>query len=650
MPKIPNLPERTGLTGDENVIIETGGIVQRGRLGAMVGALIDGVVSGIGAIIQLVANEVEVQGNALGDSLAPPPARTYMRNGVFPIVDQNGDSLLWVDMFGRIGAQEFVSGPNPEPVTVSDGKAIIRRDRDGEVLEWYDYREGRLRVPGDLWDRPETSIAGARFSVMAGADVVAIVGPDGALMDPASGSSPVAFVKDVDDGGGSIAQVHVATGTAVFRLTSAPVHCHAPRFIAPGLIKYARDDGVIASVRAVLDEGVSATSIEHYAVHGQSLAGGSSNVAYPVTAPFPPDPNVLMFNGGVRAAFGDAAYNPANFLSFTPASEVFAGTRGDTGRTAFGFAMKRARRAQILVTSSGDGGAPFDEIGPGTLIWDNLLYGVERGKVLADAASKSFTVPAVHWRHGESNASTNAAGYADMLDQAISAIQTDIPAITGQSVPPILTMQQINHTILVGGVYTIFGPGDAQGIVGLTDPRAILCCPQYLGEYIDIYHMTSRGYARIDAYAAKATRRHLYEGWSWKPLHMAAAQHSGRKIIVTIAGGMIDRGGAITIDTRLVSDPGQFGFAYRDSANSATIVSVEVVGRNQLCLWLSAIPTGSSPEVGAAYWATWASSAPAQGPTTGLRTCIRDNDPECCPFTGFPLHNYLISQKIGVSA
>ena len=32
MPKIPNLPERTGLTGDENVIIETGGIVQRGRL------------------------------------------------------------------------------------------------------------------------------------------------------------------------------------------------------------------------------------------------------------------------------------------------------------------------------------------------------------------------------------------------------------------------------------------------------------------------------------------------------------------------------------------------------------------------------------------------------------------------------------------
>jgi len=651
MPKIPDLPERIDPTGEENVIIESGGNVLRARLGVMVGALIDGVINGLAAIIQMVADEVDSQGGALRDALAPAPPRAYRRNGVWPLAEQGDDILLWIDSFGRIGGQEFVTGSNPEPITVRDGKAILRRDSAGQPIEWYDYPLARSRHPGDLWDRPETSIPGASLSVVSGIDVTAAIGPDGALMQPASAAAPVPFVKAVDDGAGPIAQVFVATGAATHRLTSSPVDCYNPHIIAPGLVKYARDDGRIALARTWLDESISATAIEGYFLHGQRLAGGTTDpLIYDLTAPEPPDHNVLMFNGGVRAAFGGSAYDPANFTALVPARESWLSTRGDTGRTCFGFAMKRARRAQILVASSGNGGTAFADLGPGTVIWDNLLYGVTRGKALADAAGKSFVVPAVHWRQGESNSGSSSTDYAAMLDQAIDAIQADIPPITGQAAPPILTMQQINHPTMVSGIYTIFGPGDAQGIVGLTDARAILTCPQYLGAFIDVYHMTPESYARMDAYAAKATRRHLYEGRPWKPLHMASAVRSGRKIIVTIAGGTVDHGGAIMVDTSIVTDPGQRGLVFRDSSSSARIVAVEIIGRNQLLVWLDAVPTGTGAQIGAAYWAPWATSSPAQGPTTGLRTCIRDNDPECCPMTGFALHNYLISQKIGVSS
>lgn len=613
-------------------------------------ASLEGVAQGFGDIIALVASAVEDQREAIEPLLSPPPDRSYMRRGVWPLAEQGDDVLLWVDQFGRIGGQEFAAGPDPEPVSIRDGMAVVRRDLSGQVVEWYDYRNERARLTGDLWDRTETSIPGASLSTISGGDVTAAIAADGAFMEPASSDAPVAFIKPVDDGAGPIGQVHIATGTAVYRLTSSPVDCHAPKIIAPGLVKYARDDGIIANARGWLDEAPSTSAIEAYLLHGQSLAGGSTNPIHDLTAPDPPDPDVLMFNGGIRAGFGTDVSDPDNFASFTPAHEEYFSTRGDTGRTCFGFSMKRARHAQILVASTGTGGASFDIIGPGTVIWDNLLYGVMRGKALAEAAGKSFTVRSVHWRHGESNGATGAAGYADMLDQAIVAIQSNITAITDQPLPPIMSLQQINHPTMVGGVYTIFGPGDGQGIVGLNDPRAILCCPQYLGEFIDVYHMTPQSYARMDSYVAKATRRHLFEGRPWNPLHMAAAVRSGRKILVTIAGGMVDYGGAITSDTRRVSDPGNLGFVYRDSTDSAYIVAVEIAGRDQLIIWLNAAPTGSGQELGVAYWAPWATSSPAQGPTTGLRSCIRDNDPECCPMTGYPLHNYLISQKIGVSA
>lgn len=59
MPKIPALPLRADPDGTENVIVEVDGMVQRGRLGALVGVLVDGVVAGLASIIEFLAEAID---------------------------------------------------------------------------------------------------------------------------------------------------------------------------------------------------------------------------------------------------------------------------------------------------------------------------------------------------------------------------------------------------------------------------------------------------------------------------------------------------------------------------------------------------------------------------------------------------------------
>lgn len=585
------------------------------------------------------------------------PKSLARRAGVTPLVeDRFGNIWLWLDDAGRIGAPAFASGPNPEPIAIVDGKAVSRRAKDGTPVEWYDYRRGQLRHAGDAWDRPERGPGNSAWAVMAKNDVLTGISPDGAVMEPASAIAPVAFVRPVDDGGGPINQVFVATGSAIVRLTAGMVNCYAPKVIAPGLVKYCREDGTLSIARFFVSTVVAATSIIAIVLHGQSLAMGTTDVTIPVRTPYNPDPNIIMFNGGIRSAARNNVVDASLFTSQQPAYEQFGppsnSTRGETGLVTMAFTLRKAISPKVLLSVSGQGGTAFQDLGPGTQYWTNMLFGVQRGKDFATASGDTFSVPAFYFRQGEDNAADTATQYqARLTGQLAPAVHADIPAITGQTTPPIIVLQQISHAPAVDatGFYAISGPGEAQGRVWADDARFITACPQYLSELIDTYHMPASGSALMGSYAAKAVRRHLYQGMPWRPLHMSTVTRMGRRITVKFAGGWLDYGGKLTVDISRVTDPGKLGFAFADSTMSAAVISAEQVSDTEFVVWLSAEPTGANMRLGLAFWAPWATGSFRAGPKTGLRSPIRDNDPECCLTTGIPLHNYPISQVKGLS-
>ena len=231
------------------------------------------------------------------------------------------------------------------------------------------------------------------------------------------------------------------------------------------------------------------------------------------------------------------------------------------------------------------------------------------------------------------------------------AVHADIPALTGQTVPPLIVLQQISYCPGpdASGYYGLFGPGEAQARAGLEDSRFITACPQYIAELIDTYHFPAIGSVWMASFAAKAIRRHLYQGMPWKPLHMARCERHGRKIYVEFAGGWLDYGGQLTVDTSWVTDPGALGFAYTDDTNSAKVVSARQTGKREFTVLMDSKEPGVNGKLGIAQWAPWRTSGTLQaGPKTGLRSPIRDNDPEHCLITGRPLHNYPISHNRGV--
>lgn len=570
-----------------------------------------------------------------------------MKNGVYPLAGE----YVALDKLGRLLAVDFVTRDS-EPIVIKNGIAVFYRDKAGEPLIWYDCATRSMRMADGAL---RTLLRGGYlYGVEAGnGDLISAIGADGQHYQPAATAVPVPFAKAVNDGGGAVQQIHLADGTRARRLTCAPVDTFNPVYVRPGLIRYARADGRTGLARAPIapiDDTASQTALSMLLLYGQSLALGSVSYA-PGTPPLllnPPSPRVLMFNGGVRPNTVGGAYVEANFASLAAAKEALDGSTqlSETGLVASGFALTREVPRDILVYSAGQGGTAYAGLKKGTQNWTNMLYGVQRGKALADAASRPFAAVGSSLRHGESDEDKTFAQYLSYLDEVSADQSADIVAITGQAVPPKLYIQQINR---MDGNGVMYGPGQAQFTAGTARVNVVLTHPQYVCDFGDLYHMLPESYQLSGSYLAKAVRRTVYEGQPFKPLYPTAAKRSGRVVTVDFSVPH----GRLAIDTTRVSNPGNYGVVFRDSADETTgsvsVAGVELHPTNprQLLVTLTGIPTGPNPQLGFAWWR--AGTETLQGRAIGPRTCIRDTDPEACPATGLPLHNYCIASKVGVN-
>lgn len=577
------------------------------------------------------------------------PDRLPLTGDMWPLVEQGSDVLAAIDRLGRLRVTD-VALMEDIPAVLTSGVIPLQTDGAGVPFTWFDPQLDRVRMAGDDLDRAEG--VPSPFSVVAGRDVLLHLGAEGQVYQPAAARAPVVYVRPVNDGGGAIQQVHLCDGQREWRLTASQVDCHAPVLIAPGIVRYARLDGVIGIVRAPRDPRQASARAEMHVLFGQSLAGGSTSYAPntpPIVAHAPSD-RVLMFNGGVRSAYGDAAPDPDNYTALVPAFEKIEDTNrtlSETGMASCGFALTRETLGRVIVNAAGLGGVPYSRIRKGTQPWANMVYGVERAHALAAGGT---TVAALHWRHGESEETATAEGYTAIINQAHADFIADVMPITGQASAPVMVLQQIGRMEATGeagvAAYRLEGPGWAIANIGRgADATKIVAAPQYICDFGDQYHMMPDSYVFMASHVAKALRRHRVR--RWQPLHAVAAVRTGRAIDITFSGGWLDWGGSLVLDTSWVSDPGQFGFAFRDGTNSAKITGVHVIDQRTIRVILDARPSGAEMSVGIGFFSS--SELDGQGRLVGLRCCLRDNDPDGCPVTGRPLHNYPIGQAIGVS-
>lgn len=161
MPKIPDLPLRDEPDGLENVIIEVGGIVQRGRLGALVGRLIDGAVAGLATTIEFLVAAIAAESGARAQHVtrssgAPRVAPTHMRGGMMVLAEDEAGAFFYVDpILGRVYLHNLVLDGGEG--AVRGGAMPLLRDQGGQPVMAFDLFDRRVVAEhGEVLGRPGT--------------------------------------------------------------------------------------------------------------------------------------------------------------------------------------------------------------------------------------------------------------------------------------------------------------------------------------------------------------------------------------------------------------------------------------------------------------------------------------------------------------
>jgi hypothetical protein len=279
--------------------------------------------------------------------------------------------------------------------------------------------------------------------------------------------------------------------------------------------------------------------------------------------------------------------------------------------------------------------------------FDEALMQVADGQALAKAAGVGYRVRAVTAIHGESDhyagqfpldgsdgKKASITNYADALVEWQRDYEAAIVATTGQSDPiPLFISQMANwndtpHSEIPSRQLEahLRAPG-----------KVIVIGPTYQLPYTDdCIHFSSHGERQLGEYFAKAYHRVITEKTAWEPLRPKSATAAGNVVTVTF----VVPKPPLVLDTKLVVDPGKFGFEVVTAAGTALpIESVVVAGAERVTITLAA---GSDATGGHVRYAYTAQPETCPGPTSGPRGNLRDSDDTASNY-GYPLFNWSVS-------
>lgn len=229
------------------------------------------------------------------------------------------------------------------------------------------------------------------------------------------------------------------------------------------------------------DQGSSSGGTQHIISYGQSLSlGERSVVSYPDNLSLPTDyQNVgLMFADGVRSTGGTSALVP--FAESTAPLDYLTWVTSTPGETPLYGALLQLKGlpGTRIGSAAGRGGMPISELSRGTEPYARLLRQVSTAK---SVASPPYTVPAIIWMQGESDAFNG--NYAADFSVLVNDLDKDIRAIKGQPKPV-----QI-HVCLT----SYAGPAAAQQAVAASNPNVHIDCDSSTFAKADGVHLLASG-------------------------------------------------------------------------------------------------------------------------------------------------------------
>ncbi len=370
------------------------------------------------------------------------------------------------------------------------------------------------------------------------------------------------------------------------------------------------------------------TSINYFLIGGQSLSVGSGAAALSLEQPY----DNLMLTPGVRAGI-------VGLDSFVPLVEAQQGSLGETIASGLSNLVTEleasAGRVHVLAASShGIGGQPYAALKKGTPSFSAGLAQVTAATSIAADAGESFAVRAVTIIHGESDHLAKNPDYDLNLLEWQSDYETDVVAITGQSLPvPLFLCQMSSHTKYNSATSRI--PFAQLAAADARPDRIYVVGPKYFLPYVDGVHLSGDGERWLGEHYAKAYRRVLVDGMPWIPLRPRSVSRAGA--VITIDFNV--PAPPLVLDEEMILNPGNYGFEYFDTSGAPpAIIDVQLVSDTSVELTLAAEPVGGNKRVRYAY--TGIAGQPG-GPMTGARGNLRDSDATPSRHD-YPLYNWAV--------
>jgi len=404
------------------------------------------------------------------------------------------------------------------------------------------------------------------------------------------------------------------------------------------------------------DGGITPAPYVHFDVNHVLSTGQSNSVANdakPVLSTSQPYDN-LMFDVGVMTASGcdrngcTTYEKPSSFVPLVEGDRFFDAVETMSSGLA-NEATKLAREKygkgthDVLVSLHGRSGNNYLCLRKGGCDWwegtayvkpfEEAMMQVADAKAIASAAGKTHAVRAVTAIHGEhdhyaesggydyfpmrtSDGSGTLADYGHALEEWQRDYEAGVQAITGQTVPIPLLLNQYSHWNDVPHTKIAFQQLDAHV---RSKGKVVVVGPTYMLPYSnDCLHFLNHGERWLGEYFAKAYTRIVVEGLPWEPLRPTAARIEGNAVTIDFHVPVPP----LVLDTERVVDPGSYGFEYvDDGASSIAITRVELTGPAQVKVTLATAPTAAGKRIRYAY--TFNGCA---GPTSLARGNLRDSD------------------------
>jgi hypothetical protein len=458
----------------------------------------------------------------------------------------------------------------------------------------------------------------------------------------------------------SKSQIMVHDGQVYRQITPTGSNWRAPVVEGANIVRCLGDRGGSLMPYRVLPNGFIFNAAEKVLLQklitGQSLSLGSRGFILHPNGDYEIENGIRgnLFTTGIPEEYRDYCLSllggprPTagweNSTAFEPIREYADGVTGETTASSWALALRKwfvmntNLNPRLLATVCGFGGVPYASLKKGTATYNKAIALISKTKAIADSQGLKHVVHSLMIAHGESQDNTTQAEYLAMMNEWVSDYQTDILAITGQTIKPMCFIGQMAGS----GAGVTPHINLAQLEAHETNPNICMVGPKYVHQpYFDVYHMLAPGYVKQGEYEARAERFWL-QGYKWQPLRPVSIVASGLNTAVkynnVVDGDHTTPGpiGNLVIDKTLLSDPGNCGYSYSDG----TVITGVTLGADGKTV---NIATATPPTVGATLSCALQTNLNQPQNSIGRRSNIRDSDTrDMSRFDGAPLYNWSV--------